>query len=328
MQKSKKDFIPYLAELFGSLVRVENIDVEMTSKIKDHINTQSVELLEIDDSLSERAKAFNILRTDYLKLLNSQEKIFNGFYDDTFRASSVLSEFRIQANNNFIAVRVDDNSRTEKGQRKNLSKRNLLICIFPNTILIFLESYNRPKQFLCAIIMSSLSFSFEKYIVDKSVIVYERSREPIDYYDKFNPVSDSFIIKKWWEKVNLDGSRSFVGGLKPENNPLHFRLGYGELQVNLGSRHSKVVFSNAELVYFFMKEFSEYIGSSVLKQNIEDERQREIYNSAINGIAAIYKKTFKEKFMDLNPSVKYALIIGASIIACVLNYLCIRLLIE
>lgn len=104
---------------------------------------------------------------------------------------------------------------------------------FPETVLAFVEG---PEQvvFLAAYHPSALNISCTPVSHRVQKVVHEKSQNPTRYYDKFNPIRDAEIISSQWKEVNKDGSRSFKGGLLPENNPITYTLKYGKVIYKFG----------------------------------------------------------------------------------------------
>ena len=120
--------------------------------------------------------------------------------------------------------------------------------LFNNITLVFLTTHEGKSEFLVALDSSVVKVTAKKKLCEKTVVVYEKSRLPIREYDGYCPVSDSKILSSRWTKTNLDGSRSFAGGLKPENTPLIFTLEYGVLNIAFGGITFEVSFSNGDAV--------------------------------------------------------------------------------
>lgn len=104
---------------------------------------------------------------------------------------------------------------------------------FPETVLAFVEG---PEQtvFLAAYHPSALKITCNPASHRVQRVVQEKTQNPIRYYDKFNPIRDAEIISSQWKEVNKDGSRSFKGGLLPENNPITYTLKYGKVIYKFG----------------------------------------------------------------------------------------------
>ena len=116
----------------------------------------------------------------------------------------------------------------------NMNDGGYVLYIFPETVLAFVEG---PEQvvFLAAYHPSALKIMCNAASHRVEKIVYEKSQNPIRYYDKFNPIRDAEIVSSRWKETNKDGSRSFKGGLLPEHNPLTFTLKYGKVKYQFGS---------------------------------------------------------------------------------------------
>lgn len=116
---------------------------------------------------------------------------------------------------------------------------------FPEAVLAFVEG---PEQvvFLAAYHPSALNISCTPASHRVQKVVYEKSQNPIRYYDKFNPIIDAEIISSQWKEVNKDGSRSFKGGLLPEHNPITYTLKYGKVIYKFGGVSAANVYSRFE----------------------------------------------------------------------------------
>ena len=139
-------------------------------------------------------------------------------------------------------------------------ERGFSFYLFPETILTFFEGPEKAV-FLAAYKPQALSVKTSETTRQKSVVVRERTQYDIRYYDKYNPIEDADIINSYWKVTNKDGSRSFKGGLKPENNPLTFELKFVELYITIGSYTAMTGFSRAEATYTFKKVLELYKGT-------------------------------------------------------------------
>lgn len=130
--------------------------------------------------------------------------------------------------------------------------------VFPDTILVFVEGPERVV-FIAAYnpVALSLSCGTLRYTLSPQVIS-ERTQNPIRYYDRYCPVPDAQIISSRWEVTNKDGSRSFRGGLLPENNPLYFTLKYGILIVKLGDYSVETSFSQYDSTLLLAVAYNEF----------------------------------------------------------------------
>ena len=130
--------------------------------------------------------------------------------------------------------------------------------VFPDTILVFVEG---PEQvvFIAAYKPAALSLycGTLRYTLRPQVI-QDKTQKPIRYYDRYCPIHDAKIISSRWEVTNKDGSRSFRGGLLPENNPLHFTLKYGKLTVKLGNYSVDTSFSRYDSTKLLTVAYDEF----------------------------------------------------------------------
>lgn len=123
----------------------------------------------------------------------------------------------------------------------------------------------------------------------------------IEYYKKFNPVPDSKILSLNWAVTNRDGSLSFRGGLKPENNPLHFILEYGVITISICSASLEYGFSNSDLAKMFTETYLEYINNHELLSSDNRLKQEELYDEALKTVKRLCRKSLWEKYKSLNP---------------------------
>ena len=163
----------------------------------------------------------------------------------------------------------------------SFSNREIGVILLPNTILVVLIKRN-TTQFLCALLSSAFSVRFiETTNVSRSIVVSEKTREPIEYYDKYNKYTDSRIVSRHWDRTNLDGSRSFSGGLKPENNPLILTLEYGLGEIIICGLKVELMTSNASALKH-LSSFYDYVSYADSCQPFNQERRLAIMNKCID----------------------------------------------
>ena len=131
-------------------------------------------------------------------------------------------------------------------------KNGYILYIFAEIILLFFVGIEKVL-FIGAYYHDVLSLSCKVKEVDIKRVVSEKSKNDIFYYDKFCPVSDAHIITRFWEIENKDGSRNIR--VSPENNPLHFIIEFGNLNIKLGSYSINTYFSRYNDVYKFVEEY-------------------------------------------------------------------------
>ena len=289
--------IPFMVDVFSGIIKKEYIDISMSEKIKNHIKQRSKVFLEIEESSDKNFHAFEKLRFLYDNLLSCDEIITPNFFcfgntliNDKEETSKILSDFKIKMTS-CIAFSLCD----------RLSYRKYYIVIFSNTILLFMDPCNKPVKFLCALKQTAFNVSFKTETIEKTVAVHETSREPIEYYEKYNPVPDSKILNCNWEVTNRDGSRSFRGGLKPENNPLHFYLEYGVVTLTICSTSLEYGFSNSDLAKIFAEEYSKYFDNQKSITVDNGLKQEELYRDALNIVKKLHKESLWEKYKSLSP---------------------------
>lgn len=127
-----------------------------------------------------------------------------------------------------------------------------ILYVFSEIILLFFVGIERVL-FIGAYYHDALSLSYEVKKKDIEMIVSEKSKNDIRYYDKFCPISDTRIINSFWEISNKNGSRNIR--VSPENNPLHFILEYGNLNIKFGDYSISTSFSKCYDVYRFVEEY-------------------------------------------------------------------------
>lgn len=133
--------------------------------------------------------------------------------------------------------------------------------VFPDTILTFIEGPEK-NVFLAAYQPGALKITYTELSVRKgNIVVNDKTQNPIRYYDRYNPIKDAEIISSGWKVVNQDGSRSFRGGLLPQNNPLHFILKYGKITISMGDFSMETLFSNYQSAKDFATLHSDYLMS-------------------------------------------------------------------
>ncbi|MDL2274120.1 hypothetical protein LJC34_06235 [Oscillospiraceae bacterium OttesenSCG-928-G22] len=130
--------------------------------------------------------------------------------------------------------------------------------LLPSTILAFVEGDER-SVFLCAIKPSALTVSYQDRSKKVQKIIMDTSHRNPRAYDRSNPTDAEIMSSHWQTALKSDGvSRSFQGGLKPENNPLIFVLRYGQITVQIGKRSATSVYSRCRPVQGLVLGLTEY----------------------------------------------------------------------
>ena len=314
--------IPFMVDVFSAIIKKEYIDSSMTEKIKKHIRQRTDDFLEIEENSNENFLAFEKLRCLYEDLLSCDDTVSPYFchgdalLDDKAEASKILSDFRIKTTSCMAFSLRDEHS--VKVNNATMY-RKYYVVIFSNTILVFINPCNKPIAFLCALKTTAFNVSFKTKTMERTVAVHETSREPIEYYKKFSPVPDSKILSLNWEVRNRDGSRSFRGGLKPENNPLHFYLEYGVVTLRICSASLEYGFSNSDSAKMFAETYSKYFDSQKSISADNGLKQGELYEAALNTVKKLYKKSLLEKYKSLSPIMQCVLPI--LLVPCVFAFL-------
>lgn len=192
---------------------------------------------------------FNDVVDAYEMLMKSNE-IVNG--NDKlvidYLTEEVINKFKINATSTpFVFKYIGENN------------GGYAFYVFPEIILTFLEGPEN-KIFIAAYKPSALKMTCTAVSVKKgNIVVNDKTQNSIRYYDKYNPIKDAEIISSGWKVVNQDGSRSFRGGLLPQNNPLHFILKYGKITITMGDYSMETSFSRYKYARDFVKLYSDYI---------------------------------------------------------------------
>lgn len=216
----------------------KNLDEELTEEILKAISSN--DKIKIDSDYEDFRKAHIV----YNQLLNSEvigypDKLF-ATNDDELEAS-VSQAKGVCAKVSPIVMKYYDKNRIA-----------FSFHIYPQRILVYLEN-SFESIFVAAYYTDVLKLKSAEFIFNaEPVVIDERSKEPMEYYDKFCPVSDAEIIESHWKVTNKDGSRSFRGGLSPENNPLYFSLRFGALSIDVGNFHGETTFSRYMSVVEFV----------------------------------------------------------------------------
>ncbi|MBE5744418.1 MAG: hypothetical protein E7358_06925 [Clostridiales bacterium] len=132
--------------------------------------------------------------------------------------------------------------------------REIVFYMFSDVILAFAENEKRTN-FIGAYDLGLLKVDCQADYVRKTRVVYDKSKEEISNYYRYNPIVDAEIYSCDWTVKNLDGSRSFKGGLLPEHNPLIFILKFAKVQYTFGKLNMTVNFSNYCSAKDFVDEF-------------------------------------------------------------------------
>ena len=170
--------------------------------------------------------------------------------------------------------------------------------LFPDTVLAFFEG-PAATVFLAAFDPEAIVVFCEDAKVTREVVVNEKSQENIRYYDKFCPAPDAVLLDSHWKVTNKDGSRSFKGGLLPENNPLIFDLLYQQVFIEMGDYKVMTAFSNNKAAKAFEEKYDLYKWEPIHTRlgysdgNIEDDEM-------VDSPVAKEKPSTKEKTEDID----------------------------
>lgn len=304
MKNNSRQKIPFMEDVFPAVVKREYIDVSMTEKIKKHIRQRTSDFLEIEEESNENFLAFEELRFLYEELLSCDDTLGpyfcygNALVDDKTEVSKILSDLRIKVTSCMAFSLRDKHSINVHNETRH---KKYYIVVFSNTVLLFIDPCNKPVTFLCALKTTAFQVSFQTKTIERTVTVHETSREPVAYYKKFNPVPDSKILSLNWETTNRDGSRSFRGGLKPENNPLHFSLEYGAVTLRICSADIEYGFSNSGLAKTFAEAYSKYFERQITGSADGGAKQGEFYDMAQNAVKKLCRTSLWGKYKSLSP---------------------------
>lgn len=312
-------------QFISAVIAPEYIDVEMTKMIKQHISNKKTPFY-IDNTtagkfdFAEKCEA-------YEKLRNCKELISScNFYGRAYGVS-VLEKNNIQTNELLICLCFDSGN-------FQFGARDICVIILPTTILLFKNENKRTTNhttFLCALFPTAFRVNFiEKFNVDKEVVIQEKSKEPLEYYDQFNPYSDSTIVARKWEKTNLDGSRSFAGGLKPENNPLHLTLEYAKITIHVCGCHIDIGVSNVDVAQKFASMFDNFSESncemiSKEQQTIRQKCIEQYLSNSNNKRTKKFWKTIKKHPILILPLI-FGLAVGLVIIWGIIEIMLVLIL--
>ena len=234
------------AEIFDSIADPQYINGEATEEITKILRCGG----NIDSIVSTPDNNFHNVVSAFNNLCNSEEINHTSLY----KHKDIVST---GAPNICLQIRPDIGA----------YEKYFVMVIFSKIILLFLVSNNAP-EFLFA--LNSNALKIHAYTKEKivPVVIEEKTKNELSYYDKYNPYSDSKIIRSYWERTNLDGSRSFAGGLKPENNPLNYVLEYGLIELKLCNATLETAFSCASNVLEFCKFAQIYLKKYKCSTNI------------------------------------------------------------
>ena len=236
-----------------------------------------------------RENGLNIIGSKHLLNHELTNKILAGQHVEVGNNSENLNEM-CELYNQIIKSKIVDCKEKHKidGEGRKLFSRNNIYCccqplavirylayknkgyvfyVFPETILVFAEG-SENCVFIGAYSLSLLNISYGMAVHSFDVVVEERTKYNIEYYYSYSPVPDAKIVHCDWAITNMDGSRSFKGGLLSANNPLQFELGYAEVTYQIGNLKSKIQYSNYSASVQFINKYSELVKSS----NTEDKK--------------------------------------------------------
>ena len=198
-------------------------------------------------SLAKTDVSFENMRKLYKKIFQSIKIRYDGGnlkFDNTDR--DTLKKYNIEYSCTPLIIRFLPKE-----------EREIVFYVFPETILSFAEG-EKKVVFIGAYNFSLLNIWYEPITYSLEAVVEEKSRNPIEYYYEYNPVPDAEIVSCDWLVKNMDGSRSFKGGLLPEHNPLIFQLKYAKVNYQFGQLLEVVEYSNYNTATQFVNSYVKY----------------------------------------------------------------------
>ena len=285
-------------DIFDSVLKPEYINVEVTNIVREQIKRKT--------SLAHPLFAPT---KEYSDLLQASKELFNCC--DIKHTVLFIETDKPKCEYECLSLNV----RPESGLD------SYVLHIFANVTLVYFKPYNKRQIFMAAVNNTAIHISIRKENNDVTQIIYEKSKENIRYYDKFSPVPDSKIVSSYWNRVNADGSRSFAGGLKPENNPLHFVLEYGIIEFGFCDVSLETAFSNAALAESFSNTCNDFL-SGFENQCSTNTDANKIW---VDAKKHIKKKLRKIKYLKLTIPLKITAILSF-ILALILFVITVDLL--
>ena len=271
--------------IFDSIIKPENINGSATNAINNCIAKR----VPLECEFLESSSAFNTFCEKFKDLFKS---------NDVKKDLIFSTNESIESPYNHISIEIGI----------PYTEKSFLIHIFEKVILVYFLPQSGCKNFLAALNTSTLKISSRKTSYRESVIVWEKTRLPIREYDSYSPVKDAKIISSQWTKTNIDGQRSFAGGLKPENNPLIFTLQYGILSLCFNNTTYNIEFSRSEETFEAVSAFNSLTLTEFSDSNSNEKNT--IYNSALNTVKASFEKFTNNKFRSNKQFVKPLVILA------------------
>ena len=231
-----------VAEIFNKLIDERYVNAAATAEIKERINGKRAvaDLVGFGASFDEITSIFDAVRSSNVAE-SSMLHVYEGDFD-----SGIVDRKRL------THITLCFSTENEKGR--------FILDIFPRLVLVFLEKGNKA-DFLLALNTTCLSVSEHTVVRDIPVVVEEKTQNDIRYYDIYSPAPDSVLVESYWERTNRDGKRSFAGGLKPENNPLHFVLQFRTIKLEIGMLYFEATFSASKITKDFVNLASTFLES-------------------------------------------------------------------
>lgn len=229
--------------IFSKIVDAKHVNAEATAEIKERIKSSKTvaDLVGFGSSFNEIVSAFDAVLSSRVKE-SSEISVYKGDFN-----SGIIDRDRLA----HITLCVNAHDKTG----------SFILDVFPRLVLIFLENRGKAK-FLIALNTTCLHISEHSVVKDVPVVVEEKTQNDIRYYDIYSPVPDSVLVESYWERTNRDGKRSFAGGLKPENNPLHFVMQFRTVKLSIGMLYFEATLSASAAAKDFVSLASAFLESS------------------------------------------------------------------
>ena len=222
----------------------------------------------------------NTNKSNYLKLFNSCSEAYTEAFDSEYTGQVLgdkVYEWALIYYPSYIdkAIRRDRIRAKEECKPLFLFYADFFFIIYPYETFMYvykdMSIGTRMKFIACYNTEEIFDYSVDRFTERRTVIVNEKSQRNIEYYYKYSPVTDAYVSKSThWKVTNKDGSRSFKGGLLPENNPLIFYLVYGTINYSIGNMTVvDYTFSNCKKVEEFDTLYHRYHEELVMAESYE-----------------------------------------------------------
>ena len=211
------------------------------------------------------SSVFQNMNKAYNCMINSDDsygiRIGNGNSYIADRSLEVLSSDDY-INNTFKEYKISLEKKSEAPIAvlfRDYKERGFSFIITEGEVLAFITGALANK-FLACYKLSFAEFKWDTIKTTRSVVINEKTKNDIEYYYKFCPAQDATVITNEtnWKVTNKDGSRSFRGGMLPENNPLIFKLLYSLITLSFGEYSNIFAFSDLDNSKAFISNWAEF----------------------------------------------------------------------